>query len=598
LAKAYANRQIDRQSYILERRRLIDGVVSGDIELVPYRPPAPDPPASIDIEDGEATLEISLDELHRRRDGRPVGIAAAIGVLAVIIGIGWFYANRPATTAETPRPPPIPEQLGPEADLLTDFLTANTWEESDTDALRRQWNALSPDERDRIGSGGVLRSLGDAIYDRIIEEKALVDLGERAEALDTQRRLLELAAALGIRNERLKRLEQDWQTEQRAWFDAEDAAENDAVTALPAAQLEPVPTPGPADIPTAVPDPQPAETLTRNPAASDPPDAAQDERAAPLPSEPPAAESEDPGVMEPVADIRDDSPSWVNGPQAAAEPMVPAVAAAEPAAPAPGDSGANTPERRRTNCRAGLANQRKPYCQDILDTGAKGPVLVVLPSGRFQMGGEKPVEQPRHAVEIKQPLAFGLYETSTAEFETFCEATQTQCPEQPWNDKRYPAVNVPWSLAVAYTEWLSQVSGATYRLPSEAEWEYAARGGTDTVFPFGDELLPTHARFSFRGVETEPVPSDDRSVNRNAFRLYHVIGNVREWVFDGWADNYDDAPADGRARSTSAATAHVARGGSYADGPDGLRSAARVRLDAGFFDAQTGFRIVRVLDEP
>jgi formylglycine-generating enzyme required for sulfatase activity len=157
-----------------------------------------------------------------------------------------------------------------------------------------------------------------------------------------------------------------------------------------------------------------------------------------------------------------------------------------------------------------------------------------------------------------------------------------------------PIVNVSWSEAVAYAEWLSGVTGARYRLPTEAEWEYAARGGATTTYPFGDELLPTHARFSFRQTEERPLAANDRSINRNDFRLYHMLGNVREWVADAWSDHYAGAPADGRA-APGGAGERVVRGGSYADGADALRVAARVRLGAAG-DRYTGFRLLRELD--
>ncbi|MDA0821564.1 MAG: formylglycine-generating enzyme family protein [Proteobacteria bacterium] len=156
-------------------------------------------------------------------------------------------------------------------------------------------------------------------------------------------------------------------------------------------------------------------------------------------------------------------------------------------------------------------------------------------------------------------------------------------------------VNVSWEMASEYTEWLSNKTGAKYRLPTESESEYAARAGTTTVYPFVDEILPTHARFSFRAIASSPLANDNRSVNRNNFRLYHMVGNVQEWVQDGWEDSYVNAPNDSQARRGNSRE-RVVRGGSYLDGPDKVRSAYRTFLAADAANAATGFRVVREVE--
>ena len=108
--------------------------------------------------------------------------------------------------------------------------------------------------------------------------------------------------------------------------------------------------------------------------------------------------------------------------------------------------------------------------------------------------------------------------------------------------------------------------------PSESEWEYAARGGTTTPYPFGDEILISDAVFSDRKQLNAPLPKTDRSVNRNKFKLYHMVGNVREWATDDWHEGYDGAPSDGSARNNSGTPMRVIRGGSYADSAEALRS--------------------------
>ncbi len=243
-------------------------------------------------------------------------------------------------------------------------------------------------------------------------------------------------------------------------------------------------------------------------------------------------------------------------------------------------------------CPASLLATRRPVCRDTLPDGAPGPILVVLPPGSFQMGSLREVnEQPVHYEEIGRPFAMSAYEVSRADYQRFCHASGTNCLAGHWSGDGDPMTNVDWNDARAYAEWLSQATGAVYRLPTEAEWEYAARAGTTTDFPFseGNRILPSDARFE----ADSPLPVNDRSVNTNPFRLRHIMGNVREWVTDVWLEDYHGAPGDGSARMQSDNGKRVVRGGSYADAAEGLRAAARTGLPADTRDRKTGFRLVR-----
>jgi formylglycine-generating enzyme required for sulfatase activity len=156
-----------------------------------------------------------------------------------------------------------------------------------------------------------------------------------------------------------------------------------------------------------------------------------------------------------------------------------------------------------------------------------------------------------------------------AQFRLFCERASRPCPTQPWPGDDNPVVNVTWNDAREYLQWLSNVTGQRYRLPTEAEWEYATRAGL------------------------EAAADDDPSVSEGA-RLAEVklsIGNVREWVQDSWAAG-TSGPADGAAREIAGTTRRVLRGSSYADEAVRLLS-NRKSLDADSGDALTGFRVVR-----
>jgi formylglycine-generating enzyme required for sulfatase activity len=263
----------------------------------------------------------------------------------------------------------------------------------------------------------------------------------------------------------------------------------------------------------------------------------------------------------------------------------PAQAASHSDAAAPADS-----------CRAELARSRRPLCHDLLSGGAAGPEMAVVPAGAFDMGSTAaPEEQPLHHVTIGQPFAVSVYEVSQGEFKRFCDATHRSCAQQPWSGDDYPVVEVSWDDARAYTDWLTAVTHHHYGLPTEAQWEYAARAGTTGLYPNGDSTLsPTDADYSVSKLQTVAARRSER-FNANAFRLMHTLGNVREWVEDAWVQNYKGAPDDGTAVRSTRAAMRVARGGSYADGASRLRLSLREGLAPGTRDVTTGFRIVREL---
>lgn len=222
--------------------------------------------------------------------------------------------------------------------------------------------------------------------------------------------------------------------------------------------------------------------------------------------------------------------------------------------------------------------------------------MAVIPAGAFDMGSTAAAEeQPIHHVTIGQPFAVSVYEVSQGEFRQFCEATHRPCTQQPWSGDDYPVVEVSWDDARAYTDWLSSVTQHHYGLPTEAQWEYAARAGSTGLYPNGDSTLsPTDANYSVSKLQTVAARRSER-FNANAFRLMHTLGNVREWVQDAWVQNYKGAPDDGTAVRSTQGAMRVARGGSYADGASRLRLSLREGLAPGTRDVTTGFRIVREL---
>jgi formylglycine-generating enzyme required for sulfatase activity len=203
-------------------------------------------------------------------------------------------------------------------------------------------------------------------------------------------------------------------------------------------------------------------------------------------------------------------------------------------------------------------------------------------------------EQPVHHVTLRQPFAISVYEVSQGEYKQYCERAKRTCASQPWAGDDYPVVNVSWDDARAYADWLSSVTHHHYSLPSESQWEYAARAGRTGLFPSGDALSATDSQFSGASRQTAAARRS-QTFNPNAFRLLHTVGNVREWVEDSWSPSFGGAPDDGSAVNSAQATLRVVRGGSYADGAARLRLSLRESLPLTTRDVTTGFRIAREL---
>lgn len=253
--------------------------------------------------------------------------------------------------------------------------------------------------------------------------------------------------------------------------------------------------------------------------------------------------------------------------------------------------------------------------RDPLKIGGEGPEMIVIAPGTFRMGdihgdGQE-LERPVHSVTIKRPFAMGRYEVTFDAYDKFANATGRELPnDQGWGRERRPVVNVYWEDARDYARWLSKQTGKRYRLPSEAEWEYAARSGGKEEKWAGTSLekdLPDYAWFEPHSKgKTQPVGTR----KPNGLGLYDMSGNVNEWVEDCRHKDYQEAPTDGRPwgrENGGQCQFRVVRGGSWEFGTKRfLRTsersfADRHRLLLGriLFPAwrkrDTGFRVVREL---
>jgi formylglycine-generating enzyme required for sulfatase activity len=230
------------------------------------------------------------------------------------------------------------------------------------------------------------------------------------------------------------------------------------------------------------------------------------------------------------------------------------------------------------------------------------PEMVVVPAGGFTMGSPSyDSERPTHGVTIAKPFAIAKFALTFDEWDA-C-ATHGDCVpnvnDSGWGRGPRPAINVSWEDAQRYVKWLSRITTKPYRLLSEAEYEYAARAGTETEYAWGRDITSNgEAMANCAGCgsrwdhkETAPVGS----FPANLFSLYDMVGNVSEWTEDCWHDNYDGAPTDGSAWTRVGCSRRVVRGGSWYNNTDFLRSASRHMNRAADPDYSLGFRIARTL---
>ncbi len=272
--------------------------------------------------------------------------------------------------------------------------------------------------------------------------------------------------------------------------------------------------------------------------------------------------------------------------------------------PAAQEKFATTPKGETRGHKVGETIRDCPDCPD----------MVVLPAGSFDMGanngdsGEKPV----HRVTIVYAFALGKTEITRGQFAAFVNETSYNAGDKCWTfedgkveersgrnwrnpgyrqDDNHPVACLNWNDVKAYSEWLSKKTGKPYRLPSEAEWEYACRGGAQQEY-CGSDNVDSVAWYGYEksSKTTHPVAGKQA----NAFGLYDMSGNVWEWVEDSYHDSYSDAPKDGTAWGGDGAK-RVLRGGSWGNGPQFARAARRFRYEPALRYISFGFRLARML---
>jgi formylglycine-generating enzyme required for sulfatase activity len=265
------------------------------------------------------------------------------------------------------------------------------------------------------------------------------------------------------------------------------------------------------------------------------------------------------------------------------------------------------------------------------------PLMMALPPGQFVQGAAPEdaaataLEQPQHPVRIAYPLGIGVYEVTVGEFKEFADATAHQSAgcssydgswqansDLNWNNvgftqsATHPVACVSWRDANEYAQWLSQKTGQHYRLPSDSEWEFAARAGASQSRPWGMALAAACASANvadetaarqFPGWKVHPCTdgyvytAPVGSFRPNAFGLYDMLGNVFEWVQDCWHDDYRGAPVNGAAWLDGDCTQRGMRGGSWFTAPSLVSVAARNRFEDTYRSNSVGFRLVREIQQ-
>lgn len=227
------------------------------------------------------------------------------------------------------------------------------------------------------------------------------------------------------------------------------------------------------------------------------------------------------------------------------------------------------------------------------------PLMVAIPPGTFTMGSTsgKRSERPTRTVAIQRMFALGKFEVTFKEWAACVAAggCRSSPSDQGWGRGNRPVINVSWDDTQEFVRWLTKKTGERYHLPSEAQWEYAARATSNTKYAWGDSLGDNQANCKgcgskWSGDRTAPAGS----FRKNAFGLHDMHGNVWEWMEDCWHRNYRRAPKDGRAWTGGACQQSVIRGGSFSDGANYASSSARAR----YFSAPRynfGFRVARII---
>jgi formylglycine-generating enzyme required for sulfatase activity len=305
----------------------------------------------------------------------------------------------------------------------------------------------------------------------------------------------------------------------------------------------------------------------------------------PAPSAPPAASKAQAATPQPGHAVAASTAAAEH--QHAASAMVATPAPAP--APTPVAVAPKAPDKSAANSPAAGESKDCAAC----------PVMVSLPAGSFTMGSNSGdiSERPPHHVTIGAPFAIGKYAVTVEQWNA-CAAANA-CPKL--SGENGPGTNAPardlsWDEVQQYVKWLGKMTGKPYRLPTEAEWEYAARGGTATTYWWGEQMRKGNTNCKGCGDPWhDERPENVGTFAANPYGLYDMGGNVWQWVSDCWHSSYKDAPADGHAWDAPGCDMRVIRGGSWREGADYMLVSTRFKYSESVRQSQNGFRVAKDL---
>jgi len=226
--------------------------------------------------------------------------------------------------------------------------------------------------------------------------------------------------------------------------------------------------------------------------------------------------------------------------------------------------------------------------------------FVQLPRGSFLMGSNDPLakerEKPLHEVHIDYDIAMCKFLVTVEEYMLFAQATGAEVPEERHEHLGFdvPVRRVRFHDAKAYCEWKSKREGKRFRLPTEAEWEYACRAGSTGNYCFGNDVAEL-GDYAWYTDNSEGVTHNVGTKKPNAWGLYDMHGNVWEWCIDWYSDTYENTPTDGTAYNIPSEKGRVLRGGSWNGSAENCRSSSRINLGSGGRNYFIGFRVVMEL---
>ena len=308
----------------------------------------------------------------------------------------------------------------------------------------------------------------------------------------------------------------------------------------------------------------------------------------------PAAKPVPPPAAKPAAPVAEQSDSQRSAHRATKSERVPAKVASRS-----GKAAAKQAAGRHQEAEAAVPAE--PVSRREFKDCPACPRVVVLPRGGFTMGGSSidQTELPAHLVTVDKPFAIGKYEVTVREWNACVEdggcarGAQFAGP-----NLRAPIRDVSWNDAQEYLTWLGKFTGAKYRLPSEAEWEFAERGGTSTRYWWGDQMAPGKANCKDCGPPWQiDNPVEAGSFAPNPYGLYDMNGSVWEWVQDCWHNSFSQAPGDAAPWDDQpGCDTRVVRGGSWRDSAPFMVASTRASAEPALRQSQNGFRVAREVD--